>query len=360
MTDGRPLLARWRVPLGFVTALVAIIYSSPTWRTVWIGFAVAVAGEAVRVWAAGHLEKSREVTRSGPYRFTRHPLYLGSSLIAVGVMLAANSLVVAIIGTLYMVATIGTAIRTEERFLRHIFVRDQMHEWTKDPLIMARADGMHYWDVRGKRYLDALSGIYVTSIGHNNKRVIAKIKHQLDTLHFSPPMHGTNPVAVRLANLLAELAPGDQITVDGVVVESQSLEVDESLLTGESDAVHKEADDEVLSGSFVAVGSGYMQATAVGVDSYAYKLAAEARKFSLVDSELRNGVDKILRVVQYLLVPTGVLLVWSQLATGEGFTEAVQGSVAGLGAMIPEGLVLLTSLAFAVGVIRCRSDRADP
>ena len=121
MNDRRPLLARWRVPLGFVTAVAVIIFSSPTWRTLWLGFAVAVVGEAMRVWAAGHLEKSREVTRSGPYRFTRHPLYLGSSIIAVGVMLAASSLVVAAVGTVYMVATIGTAIRTEEAFLRQAF-----------------------------------------------------------------------------------------------------------------------------------------------------------------------------------------------------------------------------------------------
>jgi adenosylmethionine-8-amino-7-oxononanoate aminotransferase len=97
----------------------------------------------------------------------------------------------------------------EERFLRHIFVRDQMAEWSKDPLVMARADGVHYWDVNGKRYLDALSGIYVVSVGHNNRRVIAAVREQLDRLHFSPPMHGTNPVAVQLANLLAELAPAD-------------------------------------------------------------------------------------------------------------------------------------------------------
>src|SRR3984893_7103610 len=104
---------------------------------------------------------------------------------------------------------ISDAQTTEERFLRHIFVRDQMAEWSKQPLVMARADGVHYWDVSGKRYLDALSGIYVVSVGHNNRRVIAAVREQLDTLHFSPPMHGTNPVAVRLANLLAELAPGD-------------------------------------------------------------------------------------------------------------------------------------------------------
>jgi adenosylmethionine-8-amino-7-oxononanoate aminotransferase len=104
---------------------------------------------------------------------------------------------------------ISDAQTTEERFLRHIFVRDQMAEWSRHPLVMARADGVHYWDVSGKRYLDALSGIYVVSVGHNNRRVIDAIRAQLDTLCFSPPMHGTNPLAVQLATLLAELAPGD-------------------------------------------------------------------------------------------------------------------------------------------------------
>lgn len=98
---------------------------------------------------------------------------------------------------------------TEEQFLRHLFVRDQMAEWSKSPLVMARADGVCYWDVQGKRYLDALSGIYVVSVGHNNRRVVEALRQQLDRLCFSPPMHGTNPVAVQLANLLAELAPGD-------------------------------------------------------------------------------------------------------------------------------------------------------
>jgi adenosylmethionine-8-amino-7-oxononanoate aminotransferase len=102
---------------------------------------------------------------------------------------------------------------TEEEFLKQIFVRDQMAEWSKQPLVMERADGVHYWDVRGKRYLDAISGIYVVSVGHNNRRVIQAIKDQLDVLAFSPPMHGTNPLAVQLANMLAELAPGDLSTV---------------------------------------------------------------------------------------------------------------------------------------------------
>src|SRR5918997_6876266 len=108
---------------------------------------------------------------------------------------------------------IAEAQTTEERFLRQIFVRDQMYEWTKNPLVMARADGVHYWDTAGKRYLDALSGIYVASVGHNNRRVIEEVRRQLDRLTFSPPMHGTNPLAVQLANLLAELTPGDLSTV---------------------------------------------------------------------------------------------------------------------------------------------------
>src|SRR5205807_3398134 len=108
---------------------------------------------------------------------------------------------------------ISAAQTTEEEFLRHIFVRDQMAEWSKQPLIMARAEGVHYWDVNGKRYLDALSGIYVVAVGHGNRRVIDAIRRQLETLHFSPPMHGTNSVAIQLANLLAELAPGDLCTV---------------------------------------------------------------------------------------------------------------------------------------------------
>src|SRR5215831_4158008 len=112
-----------------------------------------------------------------------------------------------------MIDLVPYARTTEEQFLRQIFVRDQMAEWSKNPLIMAKADGVHYWDVTGKRYLDALSGIYVVSVGHNNRRVIDAIHRQLDTLTFSPVMHGTNPVAVQLANLLAELAPEDLSTV---------------------------------------------------------------------------------------------------------------------------------------------------
>jgi adenosylmethionine-8-amino-7-oxononanoate aminotransferase len=126
-----------------------------------------------------------------------------------------------------MPALVPFARTTEEPFLRQLFVRDQMAEWSKQPLIMARADGVHYWDVYGKRYLDALSGIYVVSVGHNNRRVIDAVRRQLDVLHFSPPMHGTNPLAVQLANLLAELAPGD---LSGVKFQCGGSEVTEAAI----------------------------------------------------------------------------------------------------------------------------------
>jgi adenosylmethionine-8-amino-7-oxononanoate aminotransferase len=126
-----------------------------------------------------------------------------------------------------MLHLIADAQTSEERFLRQIFVRDQMAEWSKNPLLMAKADGVLYWDVHGKRYLDALSGIYTVSVGHNNRRVIEAMRQQLDTLHFSPPMHGTNPVAVRLANLIAAVAPGDLNTVK---FESAGSEVTEAAI----------------------------------------------------------------------------------------------------------------------------------
>jgi adenosylmethionine-8-amino-7-oxononanoate aminotransferase len=122
---------------------------------------------------------------------------------------------------------IADAQTTEERFLRHLFVRDQMAEWSKNPLVMAKADGVHYWDVHGQRYLDALSGIYVVSVGHNNRRIIEAIRRQFDVLSFSPPMHGTNPVAVQLANVLAKLAPGD---LSVVKFQCGGAEVNESAL----------------------------------------------------------------------------------------------------------------------------------
>lgn len=153
------------------------------------------------------------------------------------------------------------------------------------------------------------------------------------------------------------LTLGDQIVVDGEILESTNLEIDESLLTGEADPVEKSTSDKVMSGSFVVAGSGVMKATAVGADSYAFQLSSEARRFSLVKSELRTGINRIITIVGWMMIPIAILLITSQLATHDGFVAAVQGSVAGLVAMVPEGLVLLTSIAFAVGATRLASKK---
>jgi len=148
---------------------------------------------------------------------------------------------------------------------------------------------------------------------------------------------------------------GDQIVVDGEVLESTNLEIDESLLTGEAEPVDKSINENVMSGSFVVAGSGIMRATAVGADSYAFRLSSEARRFSLVKSELRTGINRVITIVGWMMIPVALILISSQLATHDGFVPAVQGSVAGLVAMVPEGLVLLTSIAFAVGATRLAS-----
>ena len=152
---------------------------------------------------------------------------------------------------------------------------------------------------------------------------------------------------------IIELGPGDQIVVDGEIVEENNLEVDESLLTGEADPVAKDAGDAVMSGSFVVSGSGAYRATKVGPDSYAAKLAEEASKFTLVKSELRNGINRILQFITYLLVPAGLLTIYTQLfTTRAGWQQSLLRMVGALVPMVPEGLVLMTSVAFALGVVR--------
>jgi cation-transporting P-type ATPase E len=153
---------------------------------------------------------------------------------------------------------------------------------------------------------------------------------------------------------VVELGQGAQIVADGKVLEADALEVDESLLSGESVPEAKAQGDEVLSGSFVTAGQGWYRAERIGAESYANQLASEARRFSLVRSELRRGTDRILKFVTWLIVPTAILLVFSQLAesTDDSIGDAIRGTVAGVGSMIPEGLVLLTSIAFTAGVLR--------
>lgn len=114
-------LARWRVPIGFVAAGLVLWLARPTPLSLQIGLPIAVLGQLLRIWAAGHLEKSREVTSSGPYRFTRHPLYLGSSMMGAGLAVAANHWAVAALILTYLVVTLWLAMRTEEAYLRATF-----------------------------------------------------------------------------------------------------------------------------------------------------------------------------------------------------------------------------------------------
>lgn len=161
------------------------------------------------------------------------------------------------------------------------------------------------------------------------------------------------PTAEIVLGDLVELGPGDKVVVDGEVLESDSLEIDESLLTGEADPVVKSPGDKVLSGSFVVAGGGAFTATKVGREAYAVQLAEEASRFTLVHSELRSGISEILKYVTYMMIPAAIGLVISQLVVeNEGPQDAVRRMVGGIVPMVPEGLVLLTSMAFAIGVIR--------
>ncbi|MFI9047930.1 HAD-IC family P-type ATPase [Streptomyces sp. NPDC053427] len=161
------------------------------------------------------------------------------------------------------------------------------------------------------------------------------------------------PTAEVVLSDVIELGPGDKVIVDGEVLETDGLEVDESLLTGEADPVLKKPGERMMSGSFVVAGAGAFTATKVGREAYAVQLAEEASRFTLVHSELRTGISQILRYVTWMMVPTALGLILSHLLTlGLPADEAIRRMVAGIVPMIPEGLVLLTSVAFAIGVVR--------
>ena len=191
-------------------------------------------------------------------------------------------------------------------------------------------------EIRAKQTLDKLA-----IVGQAKPLV----RRQSGTLSLSPR-------EVVLDDII-ELGPGDQIVVDGQIVEEENLEVDESLLTGEADPIGKDIGDAVMSGIFIVAGAGAYRATKVGPEAFAAKMADDASKFTLVKSELRNGINRILQFITYLLVPAGLLTIYTQLfTTHAGWRQSVLRTVGALVPMVPEGLVLMTSIAFAVGVIR--------
>lgn len=149
------------------------------------------------------------------------------------------------------------------------------------------------------------------------------------------------------------LSSGDQVVVDSIILKSSNLEVDESIVTGESDPILKKKDDKLLSGAVVISGNCLAKVISIGKDNYEHKLIKEASNIEKQDSYLMKSVNKILKIVTFLIIPVGVLLFVSQyFYSGQSYKEAILSSVAGVIGMIPEGLVLLTSLALTVGVIK--------
>ena len=154
------------------------------------------------------------------------------------------------------------------------------------------------------------------------------------------------------------LTTGNQVCADAVVMESDGMEVNESMLTGESRPVKKNAGDRLMSGSFLTAGSGVVQVEYVGEDSYAYQLMKKAKTKKRASSEMQRTINRIIKVVGALIIPIGIMLYLSQKNAGSGFSDCLVGTVAGVIGMIPEGLVLLTSISFILGVGRLARKRA--
>jgi cation-transporting ATPase E len=157
------------------------------------------------------------------------------------------------------------------------------------------------------------------------------------------------------------LRPGEQLTADAELIDGRELEVDESLLTGEADPISAAIGRELLSGSTVLAGNGLARVIRVGGNSYAARITAEARQFSLVDSELRSSIARVIRWISIGLIPVSVIVVngqmqaaggWSEAISSDAWREAIVAAVGGLIAMVPQGLVFMTSVALAVGAVK--------
>lgn len=208
---------------------------------------------------------------------------------------------------------------------------------------------------------DALFGIAVITnvlIGviqeYRSKRILDK----LAILSKSPVMvrrSGTSQlIAIEDVVLddLIEIKSGDQLSADVVVLSTNGLELDESPLTGEAEPVSRAAGDELLSGSIVTSGSALVKVVRVGANTYSSKLVSEARIFSKVSSEIRRALDKIIVWISWALTPVIAIVVYGQLQATPNWEDAIVGSVASVISMVPQGLVLIVSIAFAIAATR--------
>ncbi len=208
---------------------------------------------------------------------------------------------------------------------------------------------------------DALFGfviVFNTLIGTIQEYRSARTLAKLSLLNEARPtvIRDGHEVQISLRELVIDdlvlISTGDQIAVDGDVLQAAGCEIDESLLTGEADPVPKSTGDELLSGSFVVSGSARYRVTRVGSESFAGRLTLQARQFQTTTSELRDSINRFIRYVSFALIPVGALLTYSQLRADQSLPDAIRGAIAGVVTMVPEGLVLLTSIAMAVGVLR--------
>jgi cation-transporting ATPase E len=210
-------------------------------------------------------------------------------------------------------------------------------------------------------YADAIFGLIAIVNSYIGIRQELKAKETLDRLAVLVAPRATVIRDGRELELLADeivpgdlvrLTPGDQLVADGRVESSRGLALDESMLTGESDAIAKEPGDEVLSSAFVISGSGFYEATAVREDSYAGRIAGEAKAFRHPPSPLEREVNRVIVVCTQVLVPLAILLIGSLIVREVEIVEAAQTATAGLITLIPEGLVLLMSVTFAVAAVK--------
>ncbi len=191
-------------------------------------------------------------------------------------------------------------------------------------------------ELKVKKLIDSISIVHQTTVKREHNGNIEEIS--------------TNNIE---CGDLILLQAGDQLVADGVITQSCNLEVNESLLTGESKPVFKTNGDSVYSGSFVIAGNGKMETTQIGDESYAHQLILKARTKKRATSEMQNAIKKIIRYVSFAIIPIGIALYLVQRCC-EHLThaDAIVGTVAGIIGMIPEGLVLLTSVSFTLGVGR--------
>lgn len=191
-------------------------------------------------------------------------------------------------------------------------------------------------EVRAKRTLDRLAALHAPTATVRRDGEITEI-----------------PIGEVVLDDLIQLTTGDQVPADGELSRSEGLEIDESNLTGESDPISKAVGDEVLSGTAVVAGRGFFQARAVGEDAYAHRLAAEVKTFTRAHSEIEHSIDTILRYITWVIVVVTPFLLWGQfrIEEGEDWRTPVTATAAALVGMVPEGLVLLTSLSFGLAAL---------